>query len=178
MNEFPKLQLIYFNLRALAEAPQMMMRYAKVPYSYEMSWDYFDKPWSEAKPDVAFGQLPLLVVDQAVHIWQSGAIVRYLAKLTRTIPDDPLLAAQVDAVFDSTQELFPPLNPTVNVIVGELHQQRKENFLNSFPETLKNFARQLERTIVRVDGQWVRLGPFFFGSRPYYCDFAAYHHFS
>ena len=58
-----KLELIYFNLRALAEPPQMMMRYAGVEYRYEMAWDYYGKPWSEAKLEVAFGQLPVLVVN-------------------------------------------------------------------------------------------------------------------
>ena len=48
MSEQPKLELIYFNLRALAESPQMMMRYAGVEYRYEMAWDYYGKQWSEA----------------------------------------------------------------------------------------------------------------------------------
>ena len=169
MNEQPKLQLIYLKLRALAEPPQMMMCYAGIVYSYEMAWDYYGKPWSEAKPEVAFGQLPVLVVNDKVHIWQSGAIVRYLAKLTKTVPEDHLLAARVDAVFEQTQELFVPLNPTVNVRVGEDHLKLKETFLSSFPDILKNFARQLE---LSSDG------PFFFGPKPYYCDFSAYHHFS
>jgi len=32
----PKLQLIYFTLRALAEPPQMMMRFANIKYTYEI----------------------------------------------------------------------------------------------------------------------------------------------
>ena len=39
MSELHKLELIYFNLRALAESPQMMMRYAEVEYRYVMAWD-------------------------------------------------------------------------------------------------------------------------------------------
>ena len=136
MTELPRLQLIYFKLRALAEAPQMMMHYANVPYTYEMAWDFYGKPWAEAKPEVAFGQLPVLVVDNHTYIWQSSAITRYVATLTGTMPDDPLLAAQVGAIFDSTQELFPPLNPTVNVTAGDVHEQRKQTFLASFPATL------------------------------------------
>ena len=164
-----KLELIYFNLRALAESPQMMMRYAGVEYRYEMAWDYYGKPWSEAKLEVAFGQLPVLVVNGSVHIWQSGAILRYLAKLTGTMPEDPLLSARVDAVFEQSQELFAPLNPTVNIKIGDEHLKFKEMFLSSFPGILKNFARQLEHS---------DKGPYFFGSKPYYCDFSAYHHFS
>ncbi len=68
MIELPRLQLIYFKLRALAEAPQMMMHYANVPYTYEMAWDFYGKPWAEAKPEVAFGQLPVLVVDSHTYI--------------------------------------------------------------------------------------------------------------
>ena len=169
MSEKPKLELIYFTGRALAESPQMMMRYAWVEYRYEMAWDYYGKPWSEAKMEVAFGQLPVLVVNDTVHIWQSGAIVRYLAKLTGTMPEDPLLEARVDAVFEQTQEIFAPLNPTVNIKIGEEHLKFKEMFLISFPGILKNFARQLEHSDE---------GPYFFGSIPYYCDFSAYHHFS
>ena len=169
MSEKPKLELIYFTGRALAESPQMMMRYAGVEYRYEMAWDYYGKPWSEAKPEVHFGQLPVLVVNDTVHIWQSGAIIRYLAKLTGTMPEEPLLAARVDAVFEQTQELFAPLNPTVNIKIGEEHLKFKEMFLSSFPGILKNFARQLEHSDE---------GPYFFGSIPYYCDFSAYHHFS
>ena len=105
-----------------------------------MAWDYYGKPWSEAKLEVAFGQLPVLVVNDTVHIWQRGAIVRYLAKLTGTMPEDPLLEARVDAVFEQTQELFAPLNPTVNIKIGEEHLKFKEMFLSSFPGILKNFA--------------------------------------
>ena len=43
MSKQPKLELIYFNLRALAESPQMMMHYAGVKYRYEMAWDYSNK---------------------------------------------------------------------------------------------------------------------------------------
>ena len=39
MSEQPKLELIYFTGRELAESPQMMMRYAEVEYRYEMAWD-------------------------------------------------------------------------------------------------------------------------------------------
>ena len=165
----PKLELIYFNLRALAEPPQMIMHYAKVKYSYKMAWDYYGKPWSEAKPEVPFGQLPVLVVNDTVHIWQSGAIVRYLANLAGFIPEDPVLAAQVDAVFEQSQELFDPLNQTVNVKTGEEHLKFKTKLLSILPGTLKNFSRQLELS---------NEGAYFFGSQPYYCDFSVYHHFS
>ena len=60
MSKQPKLELIYFNLRALAEPPQMMMHYAGVKYLYKMAWDFYGKPWSEAKPEaVSYTHLTL-----------------------------------------------------------------------------------------------------------------------
>ena len=169
MNNKPKLQLIYFHLRALAEAPQMLMKYANISYSYEMAWDFFGKPWGQAKKDVPFQLLPLLVVDGKYQIWESGAIIRYLANINNMIPKDSILAAKIDAVFESTQELFFPLNPIVNVWIKEKHITAKNQFLIDFPLKLKKFAKILEN---------YNDGPFFFGKIPYYCDFSAYHHFS
>ena len=46
------LRLVYFKMRALAEAPQLLLHYTGTPYSYEMAWDYFGQPWSEVKASV------------------------------------------------------------------------------------------------------------------------------
>tara|TARA_B100001115_G_C15752208_1_gene367923 strand:+ start:69 stop:749 length:681 start_codon:yes stop_codon:yes gene_type:complete len=165
----PNLKLIYFKLRALAETPKMMMEFAGLKYSYIMAEDYFKKPWEKAKNDVPFNQLPLLIVNETIEIWQSNSIVRFLAPLTGTIPDDRLMAAQADSIFESTHELFFPLNPTVNVVTGEQHKALKKQFLEMFPRKLKNFSRLFKS---------LSDGPFFFGEKPYYCDFSAYHHFS
>ena len=58
-----KIDLIYFKMRALAEAPQLLMHYADIEYNYIMSWDYYDKEWLEVKPQIPFKQLPMIVVD-------------------------------------------------------------------------------------------------------------------
>ena len=50
-------------MRALAEAPQMLMEFADLKYEYLMSWDYFDDDWEMVKPTIPFQQLPILVVD-------------------------------------------------------------------------------------------------------------------
>ena len=50
-------------MRALAEAPQMLMSYAGLQYEYLMSWEYFDDEWENVKPTIPFKQLPILVVD-------------------------------------------------------------------------------------------------------------------
>lgn len=165
----PKLQLIYFNLRALCEAPRMMLHNSNISYSYEMAWDYFKKPWKEIKQDVIFHRLPLLVVNNKIEIWQSNTISRYIAKITNNVPDDDLMAAYADSIFESAHDLFFPLNPTINVMVGEIHLNHKKKLLDEIlPKALNNF----EKLIIRYDGN------FFLGDRAYYCDYNVYHHLS
>ena len=53
------LKLVYFKMRALAEAPQLLLHYAGIDYQYLMSWDYYGDEWSKIKPRVSFKQLPV-----------------------------------------------------------------------------------------------------------------------
>ena len=48
------LTFVYFKMRALGEAPQMMLHFRNQPYRYMMGWEYFGKPWPDAKRGAAF----------------------------------------------------------------------------------------------------------------------------
>lgn len=84
----PRYDLVYFNIRAFAEPIRMLLHHRGLAYRYWMPWDYFGKPWAEAKQDVAFGEVPVLVVDGGTMLWESAAIMRYLANGTSLMPDD------------------------------------------------------------------------------------------
>ena len=161
-----KYKLVYFKMRALAETPQLMLNYANIPYSYEMAWDFFDAPWSEIKSSFLYNKLPALQIDSDKIIAQSGSIVRYLAKITNLIPSDDILAAEVDALFETSQELFFPLSPTVNFATGEAFKEKKEKIIKDFENRLAG----LERELTKYDH-----GPFFFGNEIYYGDFGIFH---
>ena len=137
MNEYQSFKLIYFPLRALAEIPIMLMNYGNLKFDYLFARDYFGKEWSEAKPELKFGKLPILIIDNDELIWQSGAIVRFLAKLTDTYPQSPILTAKVDAIFEQTKDMSI-LNPIVNFRTGEKHLKEKEDFFNDTAPIMKD----------------------------------------
>jgi glutathione S-transferase len=164
-----KLQLIYFNLRALCEAPRMMLHQSNISYTYEMAWNYFKKPWREVKQEVIFHRLPLLIVDEKIEIWQSNTISRYIAKLTNNIPKDDVMAAYADSIYESAHDLFLPLNPTVNIFTGDKHINNKKNLIEDIlPRAFINFNKLIDKFE----------GNFFLGERAYYCDYNVFHHLS
>ena len=160
----PKLQLVYFSVRARDQAVRMCLAYGKIPYEDLSISQYFGgKAWPEAKPLCSYDQVPLLVVD-GKPLAQSGAITRFAAGLAGLVPADPYAAAKADEVFEAAQELAP-VNPIVNVFRGETHEDKKAEFFSTFPRKLENLAAQLAITP----------GPFFGGEVPHYGDFAVYH---
>ena len=161
-----KLELVYFKMRALAEAPRLLLHYTKLEYDDVMSWDYYGKEWSEVKSKVPFKQLPMLVVNQKHEICQSIAILTFIEKIAGIEISDPILNAKANAIMQSAQELFMPLNPTINFSVGDRFKKKREDmmpFLNSRFE-------DLERALKDNDNK------FYVDDKPRACDFAVYHH--
>ena len=161
-----KLELIYFKMRALAEAPRLLLHYANIEYDDLMSWDYYDKEWSEVKPNIPFKQLPMLVVDKEHEICQSIAIMTFIEYLAGINITDPILNAKANAITHSAQELFMPLNPTVNFAIGEKFIKKREDMM---PFLLSRFD-DLEKAMTDNDKK------FFIFNEPRACDFTAFHH--
>jgi glutathione S-transferase len=160
------LQLIYFKMRALAEAPQLLLHYAGIEYKYQMSWDYYDKEWSQIKPEISFKQLPVLIVDGEHEIGQSIAILSYIEQLVGLSLSNPIIAGRANAIMQSAQELFAPLNPTVNFAVGEDFNTKRDDMT---PFLLSRFD-DLDRMLSSSGNK------FFIDDVPRACDFAAFHH--
>ena len=153
-------------MRALAEAPRLLLHYTETEYDYVMSWDYYDKEWSEVKSKVPFRQLPMMVVDQKHEICQSIAILTFIEKISGINISDPVLNAKANAVMQSAQELFMPLNPTINFAVGDSFNKKREDmmpFLNTRFEDLERALKDNDKV-------------FYVDDKPHACDFAVYHH--
>ena len=161
-----KLEFIYFKMRALAEAPRLLLHYTELKYDDIMSWDYYNKEWSEIKSKVPFKQLPMLIVDQKHEICQSIAILTFIERIAGINISDPILNAKANAIMQSAQELFMPLNPTINFAVGDSFKKKREDmmpFLNSRFEDLEKALKDNNKK-------------FYVEDKPHACDFAVYHH--
>ncbi len=161
-----KLELIYFKMRALAEAPRLLFHYTNIHYDDVMSWDYYGKDWSEVKPNIPFKQLPMLIVDKKYEICQSLAIMTFIENLAGINIADSILNAKANAIMQSAHELFMPLNPTVNFATGEKFKKKREDMM---PFLMSRFE-DLEKAIKENDKK------FFILDEPRACDFAAFHH--
>ena len=160
------LKLIYFKMRALAEAPQMLMHCYDIDCQYLMVWEHFNDVWANVKPKIAFQQLPILEVDGTEQICQSVAILQYLENRAGIAISDPVKAAQASAILQSAQELFSPLNPAINFAVGEDFIAKKEAMRAGLFSRFSDLARCLEGSGRK----------FFTDDTPRAAEFATYHH--
>ena len=154
-------------MRALAEAPQLLLEYSGLEYEYLMSWDHFDDVWSKVKPMIPFQQLPMMEVGDGTQICQSIAILQYIENRSGLSISDPIKAAEAMAILQSSQELFAPLNPTVNFATGDDFLTKRD----AMREGLKSRFADLARCLEKYDGKY------FIDDKPRAAEFAAYHHF-
>ena len=160
------LKLVYFKMRALAEAPQLLLNYCKINYEYIMSWDHFDYEWSNVKPKLAFKQLPMMEVENGTQICQSIAILQYIENLGGLKISNPVKAAEATAVLQSAQELFAPLNPTVNFAVGQDFNNKRNSMRVNLESRFSDLARYLDKYE----------GTYFIDDTPRAAEFACFHH--
>ena len=153
-------------MRALAEAPQLLLNYCKINYECIMSWEHFDDEWSNVKPKLAFKQLPMMEVEDGTQICQSIAILQYIENLGGLKISNPVKAAEATAVLQSAQELFAPLNPTVNFAVGQDFNNKRDSMRVNLESRFSDLARYLDKYE----------GTYFIDDTPRAAEFACFHH--
>ena len=131
-----------------------------------MSWDHFDDEWSHVKPKLAFKQLPMMEVEDDTQICQSIAILQYIENLGGLKISNPVKAAEAMAVLQSSQELFAPLNPTVNFAVGQDFKNKRDTMKANLESRFSDLARYLDK----------HEGRYFIDDTPRAAEFACFHH--
>mmetsp|Transcript_6671 Transcript_6671/g.14454 ORF Transcript_6671/g.14454 Transcript_6671/m.14454 type:complete len:189 (+) Transcript_6671:142-708(+) len=112
------MKLFYLPVRARGEPIRMLLAYGKIQYEdVVIGWEQ----WPEQKTDAylfPFGQTPSMEIAPNTVVAQSGAIIRYAAKLANACPSDPALAAKNDMVMEMAMEMMP-INPLLNVFQAD-----------------------------------------------------------
>lgn len=156
------LKLYYFPSRSRGESIRMLLHHFKVPFEdAELSYKEFGR--RKAEGWFPLGQVPVLETDDGTLIPQSGAIMRYLAKIAGAVPEDPIEAAMCDALYEATQDLRTA-GLIVNRLEGEAKETEMEKYLATLPKSLKYFEKNLGEK------------QFLMGDKVSYCDFAVWHY--
>lgn len=102
----PTLKLYYFDIKGKGEPIRLYCAYAGLELEDHRFASYDEFLEMKQNGKLAFGQVPMLEVDGKYQLVQSAAILRYVSKIAGLYPDDPLLAAKVDAALDQECDAF------------------------------------------------------------------------
>ncbi|KAJ3314679.1 hypothetical protein HDV04_005685 [Boothiomyces sp. JEL0838] len=129
------IKLTYFDTRGRGENIRVALSLAKIPFEDErLSKEQFE----ERKEAFPFLQLPCLTVDGQIYC-QSVSILRYIGKIGKLYPEDPLLALKVDSIIDYTEEIRDVMAPSFKEEDEAKRIAMREGYVqNDFP---RMFAR-------------------------------------
>ena len=105
-------------------------------------------------------------VEDGTQICQSTAILQYIENLGGLKISNPVKAAEATAVLQSAQELFAPLNPTVNFAVGQDFNNKRDSMRVNLESRFSDLARYLDKYE----------GRYFIDDTPRAAEFACFHH--
>jgi glutathione S-transferase len=154
----PELKLHYFDITGKGEPIRLFCAYAGLTledYRFA-SFDEFAAMKSSGK--LAFGQVPMLEVDGKHQLVQTAAILRYLSKIAGLHPEDPVLAARVDAIMDQENDAFTGTTVVsyMNRFGLELDGETKEKAYNTIStETLPHHFRSVESLLKASSTGWI-----------------------
>jgi glutathione S-transferase len=160
------LTLYFLPMRAQAEAIRMILHYGEIEFNdviiSMMDWDGVKKTTNIAP----FGQLPSLRLPSGEIIAQTGAIIRYVAKLARIYPEDPVAAARADMIYEFAQDLS-----MINAILN-FWPVVADDWTRSFKNYFEDLPRQLQ-----IAQNLLGYESFYGGNTPHHGDFELFHIF-
>lgn len=151
----PQYKLTYFPVKALGEPIRFLFNYGGVEFE-DFRFDRAD--WPKLKPDMPFGQVPVLEVD-GKKVCQSVAISRYLAKQFGLAGKNDWEALEIDATVDTIHDL--------RAKIGAYHYEPNEQ---AKAEKLKIAQELVPYYLERLDAQVKRNGGYFVGGALTWAD--------
>ncbi|XP_037074598.1 hematopoietic prostaglandin D synthase-like [Pollicipes pollicipes] len=137
-----ELRLLYFMSAGRAEPVRWILALKGV--DYEDHRIVKETEWAEYKPDMPWGQVPVLYVN-GEPLAQTVAICRYLAELHHLKPATPRLCARADEVAESVSDLTNKAAEVRRASEPDRKAALRAAFLDS---RLPAFLQQLEPKLV------------------------------
>ena len=137
--------LIYFNGRGRAEITRILFKEAGVNF---VDKRVEGKDWPAYKPQTPFGQMPVLEVN-GKQIAESGAIERYVARVTNAYGASAWESAQVDQTCEALHDTFGPLMATFGIKDAE---EKKTKTAAFFADHYPGWTAKLEKLLESNNG--------------------------
>ena len=150
VNKHPALKLTYFDTQGLAQASRNTLTYGDIHFEdIRVSKEEFEV----LKASLPYGQVPVLTVDKSTTIAQSKTILRYVSKLSRTYPKNPLNAALIDQWTDLHTDFLSllainmyPVKHGLDEGCYDAHKHRQFLLITHIPKYLQIIEDELSNT--------------------------------
>ncbi|PNW71783.1 hypothetical protein CHLRE_16g682725v5 [Chlamydomonas reinhardtii] len=148
------LKLHYFAGAGRAEVSRLLFTIGNVPFE-DVTYTY--ATFAEFKAKTPFGQVPVLEFEDGSMLAQSGAIDRYVAKLTGLYPEDPKDAAFADMVVFHVTDFMDLFMPTWTMPAEEKVKARQDILAGKGGDKLKQLEKIIEKANAEGGG-WLAGG--------------------
>ncbi|GJQ79690.1 hypothetical protein Trydic_g5838 [Trypoxylus dichotomus] len=139
-----EIKLTYFSAKALAEAIRMLLKYGGIDF-VDARIERFGAEWPEVKPNMPFGQLPILKENDKIG-HQSVALTRYVAKKVKLVGNDDWENLEIDSIVDTINDFRGKIANYYyqkNEVVKEaLKQPLYEQTIPYYMEKFEQIAKQ------------------------------------
>ncbi len=145
------MRLIYFPFAGRGEAIRDALRIGGVEFEdVRVTGPEFHA--MRAAGELPFDTLPVLILDDGTRIGQSNAILRYVAQRAGLTPSSPSVAAEVDAMLDSIEDLGGRVSVSIRVTDDGLRSALRHELADRW---LPDWFRLLERQLSKNGSGWL-----------------------
>ncbi|XP_078037760.1 uncharacterized protein LOC144470457 [Augochlora pura] len=143
----PTYKLTYFPVSALGEPIRFLLSYGGAEFE---DYRFERKDWPKLKPEMPFGQVPVLEVD-GKKVAQSVAISRYLAKQFGLAGKNDWEALEIDVIVDTIHDL----RSKIAAFAYESNETVKEEKLKVAKELVPYYLERLDAEVKKNGGYFV-----------------------
>lgn len=136
-----QLKVTYFDVNGgRAEPARLALRIGGIAFE-DFRFAFSD--FAEVRKTTPLNQVPILHVNE-VQVTQSGAITRYIGKLSGLYPEDAFQALLCDEIMDGVEDASIKIGATFGLTGDDLKKARTDLVNGALPKYLRWLQTQLE----------------------------------